>query len=106
MGKIKIKSTYPPVIWLMVDGTKRVSAGTILEVNGRKWNKPYLHVKAHCQKSDIVWERPTAEKKVKSFTKQVKGSKGNVYTVTRRENGSWHCTCTGFHYRKNCRHIQ
>tara|TARA_B110000285_G_scaffold176582_1_gene198302 strand:- start:1224 stop:1610 length:387 start_codon:yes stop_codon:yes gene_type:complete len=34
----------------------------------------------------------------------VAGSTGNKYTVT-REDGEYRCTCTGFQYRKHCKHI-
>ena len=34
----------------------------------------------------------------------VKGSKGNDYLVI-RQKGSYTCSCPGFTYRKNCRHI-
>lgn len=34
----------------------------------------------------------------------VTGSKGEVYTVSRMSN-KWTCTCKGFEFRKNCRHI-
>ena len=34
----------------------------------------------------------------------VKGSKGNDYLVI-RQKGQYNCTCTGFQYRKTCRHI-
>lgn len=34
----------------------------------------------------------------------VLGSKGKEYTVTRRE-GKMTCTCPGFQFRKQCRHI-
>ena len=36
---------------------------------------------------------------------QVAGSQGNEYTVT-EELGAWSCTCTGFKYHGNCRHIK
>lgn len=39
---------------------------------------------------------------VKTWT--VDGSKGNKYTVT-RTNGKWACTCTGYQFRKQCKHI-
>ena len=36
--------------------------------------------------------------------KFAKGSKGNVYTVTR--NGTkYTCTCPGFVFRKHCKHV-
>ena len=35
---------------------------------------------------------------------QVKGSKGNTYTV-KLSDGSYSCTCTGYGFRRKCRHI-
>ena len=35
----------------------------------------------------------------------VQGSKGQVYTVTRNAN-SWACTCVGFQFHKDCKHIR
>ena len=34
----------------------------------------------------------------------VRGSTGNEYLVI-RQKGLYNCTCTGFQYRKSCRHI-
>lgn len=34
----------------------------------------------------------------------VDGSKGNKYTVTKSNRG-WTCTCTGFQFRAQCKHI-
>ena len=35
----------------------------------------------------------------------VKGSKGDEYKVTEL-NGSYSCTCSGFRFRSDCRHIK
>jgi hypothetical protein len=35
---------------------------------------------------------------------QVSGSKGNTYTVTKNSSG-YTCTCPGFTFRKNCKHV-
>lgn len=37
-------------------------------------------------------------------TWEVPGSKGNKYVVTRNSQG-WSCTCTGFQFRKQCKHV-
>lgn len=37
-------------------------------------------------------------------TWQIAGSKGAIYTVTRKFN-RYSCTCTGFQFRKHCKHI-
>jgi len=43
------------------------------------------------------------ESAVKTFT--VKGSKGDTYTVT-VNSGASHCTCSGFQFRKSCKHVK
>jgi len=40
---------------------------------------------------------------VKTFS--VKGSQGNSYTVT-VGSGKMHCTCSGFQFRKSCKHVK
>lgn len=40
----------------------------------------------------------------KSRTWFVKGSKGNTYTVT-EENGRRSCTCVGYEFRRQCKHL-
>jgi hypothetical protein len=37
------------------------------------------------------------------ITKTVQGSKGNTYIVT-AENGKVSCSCTGYSFRKSCKH--
>ena len=38
-------------------------------------------------------------------TKVVKGSKGQEYVLT-KTNAKWSCTCPGFEYRKDCKHVR
>ena len=40
---------------------------------------------------------------IKTFN--VKGSKGDSYTVT-VDSGKMHCTCSGFQFRKSCKHVK
>ena len=36
---------------------------------------------------------------------KVKSSKGNKFYLVTRVNGKFSCTCTGFEFRKDCKHI-
>ena len=56
------------------------------------------------QKDSIVGYEDQVAPKNTIKTWQVKGSKDNVYTVT-EDHGRWSCTCTGFEFRHNCKHI-
>jgi hypothetical protein len=48
------------------------------------------------------WDSEYSEEEVKSI--QVKGSKGNTYTVT-KQGDKWKCQCSGFQFRGKCKHI-
>lgn len=50
---------------------------------------------------ELVEHKPAAEK---PRTVTIKGSKGDTYIVT-VNNNSYNCTCSGFQFRKSCRHI-
>jgi hypothetical protein len=50
----------------------------------------------------ISGEGSTVDSTIKTI--KVQGSKGNVYTVT-KVGDQWNCTCTGFMYRKACKHL-
>ena len=51
------------------------------------------------------FEVTETEKKPAGRTWQVAGSKGNQYTVS-LELGAWSCTCSGFKFRNQCRHVE
>jgi hypothetical protein len=36
---------------------------------------------------------------------KVKSSKGSKFYIVERVNGKFNCTCTGFEFRKDCKHI-
>lgn len=40
----------------------------------------------------------------KPQTFKIKGSKGDVYSVTLNQ-GVWNCDCKGFSFRKDCKHV-
>ena len=51
------------------------------------------------------WNFNIEEPKTGNPKWQVQGSKGDVYTVEQTDNGLT-CTCSGFRFRGNCRHIK
>ena len=48
--------------------------------------------------------KPVAHQTSSIETKIVKGSKGQEYVVTKGPGGM-SCTCTGFQFRKSCKHV-
>ena len=84
---IQQKYTNPDEISITTDDPRiafrRIHRERIVEVNDNKLE--YVAAKTH---ETIV----------------VQGSKGDTYIVT-KENGKTTCTCSGFQYRKACRHI-
>lgn len=50
--------------------------------------------------ADIQYNKPKEDRNV--F--QCRGTNGSTYTIT-REGSQWSCTCTGFGFRKDCKHV-
>lgn len=102
--KLYIKSTHNPALLRSGPNSYRIVAGTITEVNGKKWDHPFVAVKGNISLNDIEWVRPTLPAPMKVEKKQVKGSTGKTYTIIRQPNGKWTCDCPGFQYRRFCKH--
>lgn len=64
---------------------RRISKTRIVEVSGAK-----LDYVPAANKREVI---------------TVQGSKGQTYIVT-KENGKASCTCTGYGFRKTCKHVQ
>jgi hypothetical protein len=101
--KLKIKSTLNPAIC-----NNRIIGGTILEVNGEKWDHPYVGFTGTITLDDVEWVRPGVQvvtTEIKEW--KVKSSKaGKFYTVRQGLNGKRTCDCDGFMYRRKCRHVK
>lgn len=103
--KIKIKSSMNPAIF-RGDKYDRIVAGSILEVNGEKWDHSYVAVTKGITFEQIEWVRDLVP--VKNELKEWKiasSKKGKFYTVRETPMGNRTCDCDGFHYRRTCRHL-
>lgn len=87
----------PPTVITTLSGTYAVfggnwipvPVGTSLQEVTKWWVPAYTPTKS----------LPTSNKIFK-----VKGSKGSMYDVS-VTNGVWSCNCSGFGFRRKCRHI-
>lgn len=113
MKKIRITSTHRPVLVTTPNRSKTlIVAGTIVEVNGEEWNHPYCAIMpgGAITLDDIEWEYAWEKKApvaIPAFTEHmVNSSDGKkLYRVLEYGDGTYTCSCDGFKYRKNCRHI-
>lgn len=100
---LRIKSSMNPAIV-----NNRIVGGTIYEVNGVKWDHPYVGIVGKITLNDVEWIRPGVQvvtTEVKEW--KVPSSKvGKFYTVRQSPSGKRTCDCDGFHYRRQCRHIK
>lgn len=101
---VKVWCPHPPA---MSNG--QVIGGTVtkLMIDGRVVS-PATPVPVGTTLENITWMRPTVRQTplAKRSTRRVTGSKGKVYLVTTDEWGRQECTCPGFTYRRNCKHVR
>jgi Mn-containing catalase len=104
--KLKIKSSLSPAI-VRGKHNDTIVAGTIFEVNGKPWTHTYLQLNGHITFDQIEWlSGVTIETKSTLKEWKVKSSRaGKFYTVRETPSGKRTCDCDGFHYRRQCRHI-
>lgn len=109
-NRISIKSSCRPVLLTTPSRSKTmIIGGTIYEVNGKPWNAPYVAITpAGITLADIDWISPhTHQASIsQNRTWQVVSSNGKgIYLVREEPDGRLTCNCSGFHYRRKCRHL-
>lgn len=93
----KIKSFLPPTIFESQHGRWAVA--------GSQWLPISKNVTLEMIREAWTPDRPVRTPKTfKEGSWKVKGSKGDSYTVS-NQNGQWDCNCTGFGFRRKCKHI-
>lgn len=93
-GKVLARESSDEADCVRITGDKNwpiraVAFCNILKVNGKKF----------------TYKETKKAEKPKARTVEVAGSKGNVYTVTIKANGSRSCTCVGFGFNHKCKHL-
>jgi len=74
------------------------SAGQLVQYNDKVFKNPIKNFSKSRRKFEKIGERPE-ELAPDAIT--VKGSNGNIYTI---QDGK--CSCPGFTFRGNCKHIK
>ena len=97
----RISGFMPPTLFVSpIDGRK-------FAVSGSTW----IHVPDDMTYADICkgYIKTGGEKLVtsqKDFEKEVLSSKGVKKYKVAFKGGSWHCTCSGFGFRRKCAHVE
>jgi hypothetical protein len=65
-----------------------------IDVRGRKFRL-----------NDVQFKTQLKEPEPQGRVIEVQGSKGDVYKVTEL-NGNWSCSCSGFKFRGDCKHVR
>ena len=55
--------------------------------------------------NDVQYKTKLKEEEPEGRVWEVKGSKGDVYKVSEL-NGNYSCTCSGFKFRGDCKHVK
>lgn len=70
------------------------------DVRGRKFVEV---MKDSAEADSVYFGKP--EVKQPAQGKQVQGSNGKIYYLTKNVNSTYTCTCPGYMFRRKCRHI-
>lgn len=79
-----------------------IGSDSVCLTTGEPWFPFRIIKKSEIVSSSIPIEYNTPKTNRNVF--QAKGTKGNQYTIT-RQGTQWSCTCVGFGFRKDCKHI-
>ena len=95
---------WPPAVWVAPISGKVYagSGGTQIEVPEGTTREDIIEFFCWGEEARKYWDSNYSDD-VKAI--EVKGSKGQKYTVT-KTGSTWKCECRGFQFRRDCKHIQ
>ncbi len=102
------KDSVPNGIYLLDDAKTKMYAFKARGTEAIKVFKNPIKIDTRGRKfvvSSTQYKIVTKEEEPEGRTWVVKGSKGNEYTIT-EHSGNLSCTCSGFRFRGNCKHVK
>lgn len=106
--KYTVWSNYPPALVKHPLGDATIHGGTVHKLMANNTIIPVdQRLPGNTELSQVTWVPPQQLKKpVPPTVHKVQGSRGGVYTVKVYADGRKECTCAGFKYRGNCKHLK
>jgi hypothetical protein len=102
----KVWSRYPPALARHASGGRQIVGGTIDKIEADGYSiLTTTELPSNTTLAQLTWMRPIPAPSKPLMTKTVAGSKGKSYTVTTLPTGRKTCTCSGYTFRKTCKHI-
>lgn len=106
MIKYKVWSTHSPALTHATHGRLRVIGGNVTRLTAAGVDLPVNQpLPAHTTLDQFTWVVP--ERRVfQPEVRTVEGSKGKTYIIKSTPSGKWECNCTGYSFRRTCKHIK
>jgi hypothetical protein len=102
------KDFTPNGVYLLDDGKSKMYAFKPFGTGTIKVFKNPIRIDLRGRKfavNSVQFETKLKEPEPEGRVIEVRGSKGDIYQVTEL-NGNWSCTCSGFRFRGECKHIK
>ena len=102
------RDSTPNGIYLLDDGKSKMYAFRPKGTGEIKVFKNPIRIDVRGRKfviNSVQFKTKLKEPEVEGRVIEVIGSKGDVYKVTEL-NGNYSCSCSGFRFRDNCRHVK
>lgn len=102
------KDNTPNGIYLLDDGKSKMYAFRPFGTGAIKVFKNPIRIDIRGRKfvvNDVQFKTQLKEEEPEGRVIEVRGSKGDVYRVTEL-NGNYSCTCSGFKFRGDCKHVK
>ena len=102
------KDSTPNGVYLLDDGKSKMYAFRPFGTGAIKVFQNPIRIDVRGRKfaiNSVQFDTQLKEQEPQGRVIEVTGSRGDVYQVI-EVNGNWSCTCSGFRFRGDCRHVK